>query len=118
VSDVILNDPRVVVTGDALDVQGHDLELRDAKRMREPSTHTGRRALVHDFSDGLTINYNNDFPGGVTINDLKVIPPRRRSFSGASTTPQPINVAAAIVQLQEQVEDLYKKVADLSARVP
>ena len=29
-----------------------------------------RRALVHDAADGLTINYNNDYPGGVTINDV------------------------------------------------
>lgn len=37
-----------------------------------PSRHKGhpglRRALVHDFSDGLTINWAGDYPGGVTIN--------------------------------------------------
>jgi hypothetical protein len=36
-----------------------------------PSRHIGRpglrRALVHDFQDGLTINFNGDYPGGVTI---------------------------------------------------
>lgn len=26
-----------------------------------------RRALVHDGKDGLTINFNNDYPGGVTV---------------------------------------------------
>jgi len=26
-----------------------------------------RRALAHDFSDGLTINVASDYPGGVTI---------------------------------------------------
>lgn len=26
-----------------------------------------RRALVHDGGDGLTINFNGDYPGGVTI---------------------------------------------------
>jgi hypothetical protein len=39
-----------------------------------PGRHTGRhglrRALVHDQRDGLTINYNRDYPGGVTINDV------------------------------------------------
>jgi hypothetical protein len=39
-----------------------------------PLRHTGRpglrRALVHDQRDGLTINYNRDYPGGVTINDV------------------------------------------------
>ncbi len=37
-----------------------------------PVRHTGRgatrRALVHDFSDGLTVNWDGDYPGGVTIN--------------------------------------------------
>jgi hypothetical protein len=37
-----------------------------------PSRHTGRpgfrRALVHDFNDGLTVNFAGDYPGGVTIN--------------------------------------------------
>jgi hypothetical protein len=37
-----------------------------------PQRHTGRganrRALVHDFSDGLTVNWDGDYPGGVTIN--------------------------------------------------
>jgi hypothetical protein len=42
-----------------------------------PVRHTGgeihrkngsRRALVHDFADGLTINWDGDYPGGVTIN--------------------------------------------------
>ena len=28
----------------------------------------GRRALVHDFEDGLTVNFDGDYPGGVTIN--------------------------------------------------
>lgn len=26
-----------------------------------------RRALVHDFNDGLTLNWDSDYPGGVTI---------------------------------------------------
>src|ERR1700722_14198739 len=36
-----------------------------------PERHTGdyqfRRALVHDQSDGLTLNFAGDYPGGVTI---------------------------------------------------
>ncbi|QIM20143.1 hypothetical protein G7075_01615 [Phycicoccus sp. HDW14] len=32
-----------------------------------------RRALVHDFDDGLTLNWDRDYPGGVTINDLKTV---------------------------------------------
>ncbi|GAB3074908.1 MULTISPECIES: hypothetical protein [unclassified Phycicoccus] len=32
-----------------------------------------RRALVHDFTDGLTVNWDRDYPGGVTINDTKTL---------------------------------------------
>ena len=44
--------------------------------MDAPGRHTGRpglrRALVHDQTDGLTLNYNHDFPGGITLNDARV----------------------------------------------
>jgi len=36
-----------------------------ARRRGGPSPH--RRALVHDFNDGLTLNYAGDYPAGVTI---------------------------------------------------
>lgn len=40
----------------------------DAPKRR--SNRTGyRRALIHDHNDGLTINYNGDYPGGVRIID-------------------------------------------------
>jgi hypothetical protein len=32
-----------------------------------------RRALVHDQSDGLTINFNGDYPGGVTVTGNLVV---------------------------------------------
>jgi hypothetical protein len=58
----------VVIDGRVLRVTGSDLVLDS------PARHTGRpglrRALVHDQRDGLTINYNRDYPGGVTINDV------------------------------------------------
>jgi hypothetical protein len=30
-----------------------------------------RRALVHDFDDGLTINWDDDYPGGVTVRAVR-----------------------------------------------
>jgi hypothetical protein len=36
--------------------------------VRHTGRGTHRRALVHDFSDGLTVNFAGDYPGGVTIN--------------------------------------------------
>lgn len=41
---------------------------------RKKTDPTGmRRALVHDFDDGLTINWANDYRGGVTVNAVKKI---------------------------------------------
>lgn len=44
--------------------------------MDAPGRHEGipgpRRALVHDHADGLTLNYNRDYPGGLTLNDARV----------------------------------------------
>ena len=37
-------------------------------RQRHTGRGTTRRALVHDFGDGLTVNFSGDYPGGVTIN--------------------------------------------------
>ncbi|HMM94080.1 hypothetical protein [Phycicoccus sp.] len=47
----------------------NDLML-DAPWRRKTNTPC-RRALVHDFDDGLTLNWDRDYPGGVTINDLR-----------------------------------------------
>jgi hypothetical protein len=32
-----------------------------------------RRALVHNQSDGLTVNFNGDYPGGITLNGVTEI---------------------------------------------
>jgi hypothetical protein len=41
------------------------------RRRGGPSPH--RRALVHDFQDGLTINFAGDYPGGVTVTGKMVV---------------------------------------------
>lgn len=56
----------VLVQGRVLKVAGSDLVLDAPERRKENQT-PNRRALVHDFQDGLTINFNGDYPGGVTI---------------------------------------------------
>src|SRR3954463_12607258 len=55
------------VTFEALVVksQGTDFILDNAARRSRPGG--ARRALVHDSTDGLTINFNGDYPGGVTL---------------------------------------------------
>jgi hypothetical protein len=62
----------VVVEGRVLKATASDFVL-DAPSRRgkdERGARGLRRALVHDQRDGLTINFNRDYPGGVTINDV------------------------------------------------
>jgi hypothetical protein len=68
-TDVRLDD----VDGSFVVVQSRVLKVEASDFMLDsPDRHTGspgnRRALVHDQSDGLTINFNGDYPGGVAIN--------------------------------------------------
>jgi len=65
----------VTIEGTALRARTPDLML-DAPNRRSGGGGTWRRALVHDQSDGLTINYNGDYPGGVTLKDVTSISPK------------------------------------------
>ncbi|MDQ2920720.1 MAG: hypothetical protein M3R52_03760 [Acidobacteriota bacterium] len=60
------------VTCSNLNVHGSDLTL-DSPARRKPNGPRLRRALVHDESDGLTINFNNDYPGGVSVAGALVV---------------------------------------------
>jgi hypothetical protein len=56
----------LVIEGSVLKTTAADFMLDSPVRRRGgPSPH--RRALVHDFQDGLTINFAGDYPGGVTV---------------------------------------------------
>jgi hypothetical protein len=66
----------VVVAGRVLKVAGSDLVLDAADRRRDQTP--SRRALVHDPSDGLTINFGGDYPGGVTVQGDATITGRLR----------------------------------------
>jgi hypothetical protein len=60
----------VVVDASVLKVAGADIMVDSPERR---GGHPGlRRALVHDHNDGLTINYNRDYTGGVTIENARV----------------------------------------------
>lgn len=56
----------LVVEGAVLKATATDFML-DSPQRRGAGGGAYRRALVHDFQDGLTINYNGDYPGGVTV---------------------------------------------------
>ncbi|HXJ02008.1 MAG TPA: hypothetical protein VNH44_12355 [Micropepsaceae bacterium] len=46
---------------------------------RRSNPHGFRRAFVHDVSDGLTINFNGDYPGGLSLYKVSVITPKDSS---------------------------------------
>ena len=54
-------------------VDAPDLCVDGGPARRQGSNTKHRRALVHAFGDGLTINFENDYRGGVTINGVKTI---------------------------------------------
>src|SRR6266545_7816802 len=55
----------VVVEGRSLNVKAPDFLLDYAPRRKGKAPY--RRALVHDQNDGLTLNFNQDYPAGVTM---------------------------------------------------
>ena len=61
------------IEGRVLKVTGIDIEFDNKDRRGRRNRNRPRRALVHDFQDGLTLNWANDYPGGVTINNGKII---------------------------------------------
>jgi len=72
----------VTIEGTALRARTPDFML-DSQNRRSGGGGTWRRALVHDQSDGLTINYNSDYPGGVTLKSVTSISPHGTRSGGA-----------------------------------
>ncbi|MGW0885844.1 hypothetical protein [Streptomyces sp. NPDC002671] len=61
----------VFIEGSILSASASDFML-DAPARRSSAGGSHRRALVHDTADGLTINFNGDYPGGVSIVNAKI----------------------------------------------
>jgi hypothetical protein len=62
----------LILEGSVVKTTAADLML-DAPSRRRAGGGPHRRALVHDFQDGLTINFNGDYPGGVTVTGNLVV---------------------------------------------
>jgi hypothetical protein len=86
----------------------HDLHLDNDSRRSGPAGH--RRALVHDFQDGLTLNYNQDYPAGVTIRG-EVRVPEQLMVQGQ-------NVLELLTQMQSRIDELTERVEELEAAQP
>ncbi|MBD0256011.1 MAG: hypothetical protein ICV83_09855 [Cytophagales bacterium] len=72
-SDIKLNDDgTVTIVANAVITEAHDLMLNSPGRRK--GDNPWRRALVHDFTDGLTLNWDKDYQGGVTVNGNVQVP--------------------------------------------
>jgi len=60
----------LTIETNVLNVLGSDLILDSPGRRQNKSRF--RRALVHDQSDGISINFGDDYPGGVTIERAQI----------------------------------------------
>lgn len=80
-NDIALGDSpefRIQVDAGTLDVRATDI-LLDAQHRRK--SHKGhRRALVHDEGDALAVNFENDYPGGLYLNDAVVMVRQTKVF--------------------------------------
>ena len=113
-SDIVFDtSEQVTVLCDNLKVQGHDLLLDSPARRK----HAGgfRRAVVHDQSDGLTLNFNKDYPGGVTINgDIRIT----ISHAGELQVIGHGHPPDESVLLGDVIRELRSEIAQLKAKLP
>jgi hypothetical protein len=61
----------LVLEGRVVKATAADFMLDSPARRLKPTPF--RRALVHNQSDGLTVNFNGDYPGGITLNGVTEI---------------------------------------------
>ena len=60
----------VTIAASVLSAESSDVMIDSPSRRKKSGGY--RRALVHDFEDGLTINFSGDYPGGVTLRDARL----------------------------------------------
>jgi hypothetical protein len=60
------NQDHIALEANSIEARAADFEL-DSPGRRSQGALGPRRALVHDQRDGLTINYNGDYPAGVSV---------------------------------------------------
>lgn len=128
-ADIIFDNTnaRVFAVCDSFWVQGSDLII-DSTARRKPGTVGGgfRRALVHTQGDSLTINYNDDYSAGVTLNGpLKIVGDVSMDLNiqtisathpGTKTTHETINLGTLVATLRAQILNLEARVAKLESK--
>jgi hypothetical protein len=128
VSDIVFEiAEQVTVLCDNLKVQGHDLLLDSPTRRKAGHLAGFRRALVHDQNDGLTFNFGNDYPGGVTITGVQALDVTgdlqfRISHhdailvKGGNPPDEKVSLSDVVKTLRKQIADLQAQVTALAAR--
>ena len=94
--------------GNHLRMSHHDIHLDSASRRTNLSGN--RRAMVHDFQDGLTLNWAEDYPGGVTLRG-EVKCPQKLSVNS-------VDVGQKLIELQSKIDALESRVAELESASP
>ena len=83
-----------------------------------------RRALVHDTNDGLTMNFGDDYPGGVTINGVhtldvvgdltfRISHHDEVTQAGGSPPSETVTLSDVIKTLRQEIAGLKSQVAQL-----
>jgi hypothetical protein len=123
-SDLRLRTGQVVV--DAWDLCVDSADRRDPHHKKRPAH---RRALVHDFHDGLTMNWANDYPGGVTLNRVRAVTTHKDGIHltgnvrmegtleivATSQARGAIDVVAALQKLSAELEKTKQQLANAQA---
>jgi hypothetical protein len=123
-SDLRLQTGQVVI--DAWDLCVDSADRREVHHKTRPPH---RRALVHDFDDGLTVNFDNDYPGGVTLNRVRSVTTHKDGIHVAGnvriegrlevtpTTPMrgALDVAAALQRVSAELEKTKQQLANAQA---
>ena len=110
----------VTVACNRMDVTGSDIVL-DSPVRRKPGGSTFRRALVHDENDGLSLNFANDYPGGVTVGDVRVLDVTgdlhfRIFHPDEAVETETVILGDVVKALRQQITDLQAQVTELAAR--
>jgi hypothetical protein len=106
--------PGGVTVGGNMKAQGPDL-LLDFVPRRRPDGPDLRRALVHDEHDGLTLNFNNDYPGGVHITDVRTLEFLIFHEDEITVDGRPAPIEKVI--LSDVIKALRREIADLRAQI-
>ncbi|HMG72815.1 MAG TPA: hypothetical protein VK582_04885 [Pyrinomonadaceae bacterium] len=84
----------LVLEGRVVKATAADFMLDSPARRIRPTPF--RRALVHNQSDGLTVNFNGDYPGGITLNGVAEIIPH--FDPGTGIAKKPLSSGALVVR--------------------